>query len=213
MTEKALAKYYEALGQFLQLFAETEALLHNLLMFHAGVDRDVARALFSGVRADAAMSLIDRLSVVRPMPEDRAKDLKNVFDQIRLINAQRNLVIHYGALDIFAPGGPSVASNRRIALDAKRLQEIPISAAILNHMSLDLLKAKQHLAYRHIKPLVTTGQADPEAVKIILDAVAPFLAGAWRYTQPPQAGSGSAGRAARKGRQKSAQHQRRASPA
>src|SRR5438270_349998 len=89
-----LDNFIRELGIFIMEFATTESILLMGLSDAAGVSHDTARAIFSGVKNDAARSMINRLREIKGLPEDPI--LKRAFDHLGLITAIRNDLVHYG---------------------------------------------------------------------------------------------------------------------
>lgn len=128
--------YMLALGEFISEFAWIEHLLFDLLRQEAGVDLLRAKALFSGVRIDAAKDLINRLHEVSEIERD--PELVRAFAQIGVITRMRNDLVHYGS-----SGDPDVeqfVSNHRTAHTARALRESLVSAEILEAMRMDLVQ-------------------------------------------------------------------------
>jgi hypothetical protein len=72
-TPRVDAGYFQALGMFVDRFAQVESALFQFLSVFAGVDDQTARAIFSGTRVDAACSFLRRIADVK----DRAKNPRN----------------------------------------------------------------------------------------------------------------------------------------
>jgi hypothetical protein len=89
------AKFTAAFGRFVMTWADTEAELYRVLRHYAGVDDAIARAIFSGTRADAMMKFI--LAILHNTKPDPARvaDLKFLFPQIAAINTIRDRLVHY----------------------------------------------------------------------------------------------------------------------
>lgn len=110
-------EYFAALGEFVHEFAHVERMTLALLWQMAGLTVPVARAILSGVRADAASNLINRILEVSPPPAPGTRaDLQDVFGQLGLINSVRNSLLHLGT-EFADEGTEFVTSNRFIALD------------------------------------------------------------------------------------------------
>lgn len=85
--------YYFALGRFIHHFAKIEDALLALLWHESGVPDAVARAIFTGFRLEATKDAINRCRSVAGKKEDAT--LKRAFAQLTVINASRNLILHY----------------------------------------------------------------------------------------------------------------------
>jgi hypothetical protein len=150
--------YYHALGQFISTFSVTEAILRIALRHFAKVNDSTGKAVFSGVRVDTAMSLINRLLEVRkPRNTQLQKDMTRIFTQLGIINGVRNDIVHYGS-DVI--GEERVVSNRLVALTTARLRETPVSPDILDQMTHDLMTIGVRVAY-NMRP----SAAIPDAVR------------------------------------------------
>lgn len=172
-TTDAKAPYYEALGRFVDMFAHVESAIAFTLWHYAKTPRHIARAVFSGVRVDAAIDLINRLTAVTDVSADLQKDLNYVFPQLKFINKARNDIYHYGASGL-ADGTLDVTNSLK-ALTEDRVTTFPVSSSILNNMSADLDKIILHLYCRHMghHPLL------PRARLAILQVP-------WRHKPQPQ---------------------------
>jgi hypothetical protein len=159
------APYYEALGRFVDMFANVESAMAFTLWHYAKTPRHIARAVFSGVRIDAAIDLINRLIAVTDVSADLQKDLNYVFPQLKIINKARNDIYHYGAS----------GTTRLKALTEDRVRTFPVSSSILNDMSADLNKIILHLYTGHmgLHPLLPTAR-----LAILQDP--------WRHKPQPQ---------------------------
>ena len=80
---KEVSGYYQALGKFVDTFANVEEILFLYLYASAGVDYDAARAIFSGVRIHDAVSFIKRIAEVGKAELSAALD--DVLSQLLII--------------------------------------------------------------------------------------------------------------------------------
>jgi hypothetical protein len=154
--------YYLALGRFIDKFAEAEKALLECLRVWSHMTTDTARAIFSGVRTEAASSYINRIidvmtEAASPDPKIKEKlqaikqDFQGVLTQLGHINATRNLIVHYGT--IFNTEGDHYTSNKDWALTKERIRETPVSAQIMKQMTSDLEKIITHcnvMSFRYI---------------------------------------------------------------
>lgn len=166
--------YLLALGNFISMFAQTEALLFSTLRHFAEMKKQTASAVFSGVRVDAAMSFITRLTEVDDPGQTIRDELNYIFPQLRQINSFRNDLIHFGSL---VKGGERKTSNRSRVHTDTRIRETPASPEIIQTASHDLNKINLHLVYRVLSPGAPT-DFNSEAI----------LGSSWRYKshQPTQ---------------------------
>lgn len=167
--------YHLALGRFLDTYSQIEATMHELLWHYAKTSRPIAQAVFSGLKIDAEMGLITRLTEVRRVSKTAKADLAYVFAQLGQLNSARNDILHYGSHPHIS--GERMVSNFLLALDKKRLREFPISAEKLMAMNGDCIKILVHLRHNHLdrkKPL-----SDETA-----DLYRYFLQEPWSYKHP-----------------------------
>lgn len=170
-------RYYLALGRFIQRYAGIEARLQALLWRYAEVSPEVARSIFSGVRVDQATSFIKRLHKSRGI--EMHPMMVDMLDQIGIINAARNLIIHYGAE--FDKGEPQFVTNQRIANRPEDARWFPISAQTLGALTADI----KHIQLR-ITLLDQRDQMKPERFEKRADRM---LQRAWQYKHVPEAGT------------------------
>jgi len=140
------AEYYEALGRFVQMFAEVEKVLAQTLWFYAKSRPEVAKIIFAGTQSEMAATYIKALAKATNASDAAKADLENVLHQFGIIRSARNDILHYGATLIAE--GRGVVSN---AWKAKaQPNEFLISAEALVHMESDLRKIIAHFGYRHL---------------------------------------------------------------
>jgi hypothetical protein len=192
--------YWAALGEFIHAFSQVERELQELVFHLSGVSPTDGRALFYGLRIDAAKDAINRLLDARDDQATKAR-LEGPFAQLGHIANMRNNIIHWGASDL----GNSdwfLVSNDFLAHTPAKLREFRVSVANLKEMNADLTKIGMHLSYeihhRHVRSEMLERVAKP-----VLDAP-------WSYKppqpSPPQSKPGT--RASRRERQR----QRASSP-
>jgi hypothetical protein len=168
-----LQAYYEALGRFVQMFAEVEKIISQTLWFYAGTKAAVAKIIFAGTQSETAAGYIKAVAKATNASNESLDDLENVLQQFGIIRGVRNDILHYGAK--FIAEGKGLVSN---AWKAKaEPTEFPISADALLHMEKDLRKIIAHMGYRHL------GRAPPKSAfgQKILDEA---LHSPWRYKRP-----------------------------
>jgi hypothetical protein len=170
--------YWETLGRFIEAYAELEQAVSGALWSFAKVSPQVARAIFSGTRADAASKNINRILDGSRGRQKTKRDFNYVFAQLGHVTEARNLIIHHET--IFSRKG-WIATNRRFAIDKKRLKERPVSVEILNQMIHDLEKMSAHL----LLLVFQNEKAGRKNIKMVEQAYATELAAPWRY-KPPQ---------------------------
>jgi hypothetical protein len=197
-----LNDYWLALGEFVDSFARAEHDIHLVLRWHTKTLDKVARAVFSGVRIDAACSFLRRLADIEFIDSTEWAELEPVLTQLKTINDARNLILHHGAEQVAE--GKGVATNRKIALTEEAAKTIPLSPGIIRSMSSDIHKIRIHLRIRHMgRPLRGSHPQIDE-----------LLHGAWRYQPPapPKTTKADKGRSPTKERRQSAPRQSKPSP-
>ncbi len=170
-------RYYLALGMFIQRYAGIEARLQALLWRYAEVPPEVARSIFSGVRVDQAVSFIKRLHKSRGI--EMHPMMIDTLDQIGVINAARNLTIHYGAE--FDKGEPQFVTDQRISNRPEDARWFPISVKALDALTADI----KHIHLR-INLVVQREQMKPEKFE---GGAERMLRRAWQYKHVPEFGT------------------------
>ena len=84
--------YWQALGEFVEIFASAENVLFNYLFLCANIPVISARALLSGLHVDQMIKLIRRVWIVTPEADPRVK-LNETLVQFKIINNTRNSMI------------------------------------------------------------------------------------------------------------------------
>jgi hypothetical protein len=169
-------RYWLALGRFIEQFALTETMVHFALRTISGVSLETARAIFSGVRMNAALGLITRLAETNRLPAALKRELADASAQLGLITRIRNDILH--AENDLMENGDLRLTNERAAHTSENLRIQCISAATLDDMTADLSKASAHIG------LVAWWQN--EHIELMRERDAAVLARAWRYKPPPQ---------------------------
>jgi len=167
--------YWQSLGRFVSKFAMVEANMQLALWHYANVSPNIGRAVFSGVRADAAMGLINRIAEVEKWGKAKKGELKKLFDHLGEINKLRNDIIHFGTR--FESDGSLHVTNAFMALNEGRLRKIAISDKILDQLTHDLTKITYSLFLQMFDSL-----ASPE----LLETFRRQAAGPWQYKLPQQ---------------------------
>jgi hypothetical protein len=165
--------YYETLGRFIQGFANTEGTINGALREFSKVTGPVARAIFSGTRAETAKQFITRILDAENYSQGIKDELKNVFDQLGLINSARNDIVHYGTQ--FEETDRFIVTNADRAHLPSRVSTMAVSAKILEQMMADLNKISLTIVVR------TMGLNDPKAASQLGHVLAPLLQRPWQY--------------------------------
>lgn len=168
--------YHLALGRFLDTFSQIEATMHQLLWHYAKTRFPIAQAVFSGLKIDAEMGLVTRLTEVRRVGKAAKADLEYVFAQLRDLNSARNDILHYGSHAHI--NGERLVSNFLLALNRSRLREFPISDGKLRAMHADCVKIIVHLRHNHIDRKKQISEETRDLYQY-------FLHEPWSYKHPP----------------------------
>ena len=136
--------YCLALGRFVSAFSAVENIVQALFWRLTGVEERLAPTVFSGVRMDAAQSLIGRILDAKPCQGLDRDELDEVFAQLTAITRVRNDILHYGADRRAA--GEFVTSNEHLAFTPCRLRETRVSPDVLDALHADLAKIAIQLA-------------------------------------------------------------------
>ena len=88
-------EYWLSLGRFIHHFAQMEQQVAFLLKLATGADDAVSKSVYSGIRLKMALDCVNRLREMRHQPE--SPYLKRAVEQLGVINAARDMVVHHGA--------------------------------------------------------------------------------------------------------------------
>src|SRR5580700_8014414 len=88
-----------ALGRFVLEFAQAERFILDALWTLGKVPDELARAAMSGVRAEAAISYINRIFEIRNVKKEEREPFPEIFGHFSAINKTRNLLLHHGIED------------------------------------------------------------------------------------------------------------------
>jgi len=137
--DEFLAEYYEALGRFITSFSVIEQLLNFVVWRYARLHKhgEIARALLSSLRIDAATNHLNRLIAARKLKGPDIAELKLIFDQLGKITRTRNDIVHFG-IRSYNARGHAVVSNKPFAHVRERVRKIHVSPATLAKMTADL---------------------------------------------------------------------------
>jgi hypothetical protein len=174
-----LQDYLIRLGGFVTVFAGIEALLHEALRHYTKMPFRTANAILSGIRVDAAMSFIKRISDAEHFPKEIKDEMKYVFDQLALINQMRNDILHYG---LAFGAGDFIVTNAMFAHTEDHIRNLNISPQTLSEMTSDLIKIRSHMT------MWIHGDVIRLAIKDSGNSY-PYdehISSPWRYKPPPQ---------------------------
>ena len=166
--------YWQALGQFIETYAHTEAVLFETLASYTDIPIEVARAVFSGVRTDASMDFIRRIIAVNGLETEKHTDPGELFEHLKFITDLRNHVVHYRSF--LTDDSVRMASNITRALSPEKIKELRVSAEILGKATHDLEKIYAQLGMDILAPMLSLAQRARHL---------PVLNDAWLYKPPP----------------------------
>jgi hypothetical protein len=175
----ATMQYFTALGYFVDKFAQTEKLLAICLWNLSGTSIEKAKALFSGVRTDAATGYITRILTATNAPQNAKDEYQYLFSHLGHITKLRNSIMHYGTE--FNDTEQYKTSNRFVALTPERIEERPVSAEILWAVGHDLDRINWRLAAE---------MSRDEPIPREFFTGVPAWNAPWRYTPPTQGSRG-----------------------
>jgi hypothetical protein len=144
--KERIRSYYESLGRFIGAFSEAETAVHLTLRAYAGTPAEIANIAFSGVKMKNGMVFIKQIAKATEKSQWAQDDLKDIFDQLSIINGVRNDILHHGA-NMVAEGKGYVSNALRAKGEAT---EFPISPELLNAMWQDLQRILVRLYYDHL---------------------------------------------------------------
>ncbi|MBS4045782.1 MAG: hypothetical protein KG075_05515 [Alphaproteobacteria bacterium] len=136
--------FWQLLGQFVWLFSFVESNVKDVLWQLTKMQPQTARAVLSGIKIDAAMSLIRRLSEAEDWPQKRRSEVEHVFRQLALINSFRNDILHK-FWDV--EGRKLTVSNVLSVHIPERIQETTVTMGDLKRMIADLTRINFSLLY------------------------------------------------------------------
>lgn len=136
-------EYLLALGTFIAWFACVETVLNSAVWHFSKLraEPQIARAIFSALRVDAAMNHLTRLIEARRLKGGDIADLKLIMDHLGKIARARNDIVHLGA----AGYGKLEVTNRQYAHVRSRRRRTIVSAKILDDMTVDLMDIFERL--------------------------------------------------------------------
>lgn len=134
--------FWEALGRFIETFALLEGCMFILLQQRTGVTVEIARAIFSGTRIDAAMNTIRRMNEASS-GERIDPYLEEAFLKVAELLSARNDIVHLGPL--FGDDYERFVTNGLKALTPKKIKHQIFSSETLQMMTHDAYKAATHI--------------------------------------------------------------------
>jgi hypothetical protein len=173
----AQSQYFHTFGLFIDHFAHLESYLAWFLRETAGIDKPTARAVFSGVRVETAVSHIRRIYEARETEIDPL--LASALTQVSVLNGLRNDLVHH-PLTYSDPRGPLV-STKLVAHTPAKVRMTITSTRLLQAAILDLHQIG--LTLLSVALAESGGQIQDDRVR---RNVAKELRHAWRYRPQPQ---------------------------
>ena len=161
-------RYWSSLGHFVEMFAFVELQLLAVLTRFTGVSKDVARAIFSGVHVETAISFLRRTQAIAWTNLD-IEELGEALAQLKLITSKRNDIIHFGSS--FNEDGSRLVTTKAKALFPEDVRETRISSRVINAMLTDLsfialeLAAWQHLPIKQLESKPPAEGAVPKKLR------------------------------------------------
>jgi len=146
-------EFFAAYGRFMAAWADVELEVYKVLLHYSGVTKAVGRAIFSGTRARQAMAFIEAIDENEKIDEVRIKDLKYVFEQVKIINTVRDRLAHhlsemsYG-VDPKRPDGRAY-TNAYKANKYTKIQVWYVDTSALKEMTEDLYLSMNHLSQHY----------------------------------------------------------------
>jgi hypothetical protein len=177
-------EYYLALGKFIVEYSELEQSMQVGLWILTKMANPIAKAIFSGVRADDACNKITRLGQVEKWSKIRNAEWKTISDRLGILRTLRNDILHYG-VEWQIPDGGWITTNKNFAHIVKKITTTPVSVPILTAATADVRKLSLHL----FNFIFDDGSPTRQRV------LAQELQNAWQYK--PSRRAGHAGRSQR----------------
>jgi hypothetical protein len=174
-TIKESDDYHLALGRFIAEYAMLETTLRSALWHLSRLKAPMAQVLLSGVRTDAAISNINRISEAKKWPDRKKKQWKFVSDQIQDINLLRNSIVHHGAA--LQADGTWLSSNKKVVHVPEKATNRIVRPEILDQARSDLFSIRLCVAF------FAWGNRFPPHMRL---TVKQTLSGAWQYKPAPQ---------------------------
>jgi hypothetical protein len=186
--DKETDEYLQALGTFIQGFADTELALQEALWRLARLKPPIAQAVLSGVRTEAAISLINRIADAKSWSNKRKAQFKHVFDQLQAINRLRNDILHHGSH--LQKDGTWLSTNQKFVHVLAKTRRVTVTKTGLEQATGDLFEIRCRL--------VLLLHPSKKAREVFSKVLTP----AWRYKSAPQGRKARMNRTAHQKRQR-----------
>jgi hypothetical protein len=164
------------------MFSEVELYLNFAVWHYAGINKPMATAVLGPLRVEDCSGKLRRIINSQDLKGERIDELLALLDQIKVIQAVRNDLIHFGS-----DPNTFVVSTALLAYKGKDVRVHVTSTKILQDMTADLF------IIRHL----LDGNMHSEYLKV---ARRPGLKLSWLYTPPPQLQSSGGTQGQRRGR-------------
>jgi hypothetical protein len=167
--------YYAALGRFIAAYAKAEVAVHLVARKLSGLNDNVARVLFGGMRMGDITIRVKQMLKFAELSETQSIDIQNCLAQLDVISDKRHNLVHRGVS--YVQGKGLSVDNKLTAKSLSIIEHDEFSMPDLNHLRTDSLCIFLRLMLFY----------EPE----FLDLASPdFLKGAylpWRYkpVSPP----------------------------
>jgi len=180
--DKLYYSYYLALGKFLSKHAEVEAMLNGLVRSYYKIEWETANLALQMLRVDSALQHLQRLIEAKKIPDEDAREIEHLRNQMGQISRFRNDLVHWGIDSLYRPrrsakttaprskGVTVVVTNTPFAFRKPRSHIV--TPEVLLGACRDLSKI-----YRRIQML-----ASPQQRQDILEKYGDLLREPWQYT-------------------------------
>jgi hypothetical protein len=126
---KKVDQYYMLLGRFVTNFSFVEQHVQSLLWRLAKLESPISQAILSGVRTEAAISLIYRIADAERWSKEKKEAYKDALDQLQVINKLRNDLLHRGSR--LQPNGTWLITNEHFVHIPERTINVTLTVSLL----------------------------------------------------------------------------------
>jgi hypothetical protein len=139
-------KYLLALGKFVSIYSQTEAMWHAALRRWAGVDEKISRALTGGMRGGEVTNTLRKIMQVVKIEKPKENELKSLITQFNDIAQFRDRLIHRGAS--YSPDFQQlVSTNDAYYRTLEDFETLAFNRDDMKHASQDLGRIMLRLLY------------------------------------------------------------------
>lgn len=193
--------YYADIGQFVIIYGQAEAMIKHVLRQKAGLSERMSLALLSGVRADAACSLLRRCYVA--LGDECPPEVDALLSQFQVLTTFRNDLLHHG---IEFEMDPPRSTNRESVLHVNAVREHVIERDTLRCASDDCARIVFGMTLLLVAPYTKDELEERRRADLKHCAHEP-----WQYKGPAPANKGRSDRPTTKPRP-ARKHPRKSSP-